>query len=356
MDTNGRQKAQQRVDRIAAFRAELAELEREHGLLLTPEQRASLNAHLEGVLAALSRQSDLEGNDSARRISSGMRVASLLGAAAFYAALVLFLHRIWGLLPPFAHVLLLVAPPLLLLAAADWLFHRGLDRFYTGVLVLAAGAGFVMGLTALGDTFNQAPSPHALFAWAAFALLVAYAYGLRLLLVAGLLLGCAYTAALWMDASGGYWPGFLQRAATLIPATALCYLVPGLKSRPDPHGFDFLYRLCGGAMLLTALLILSKRGDLCCSGLPARTLEGLYQLAGMGLSAGVVFHGLRLDRSGLVNLGAAGFVVFLFVRLHAWWWHWMPKYLFCLLLGLIAVGLLLVFRRMRARLSARVGL
>jgi uncharacterized membrane protein len=67
-------------------------------------------------------------------------------------------------------------------------------------------------------------------------------------------------------------------------------------------------------------------------------------------SAGVVFHGVRLSRKGLVNLGVAAFIVFLFVRLHAWWWHWMPKYLFFLLIGLTAIGLLLVFRRIRTRL------
>jgi hypothetical protein len=44
-------------------------------------------------------------------------------------------------------------------------------------------------------------------------------------------------------------------------------------------------------------------------------------------------------------------VVFLFTRLQAWWWKWMPKYLFFLVLGLIAFGLLLVFRRIRGRLS-----
>jgi hypothetical protein len=65
----------------------------------------------------------------------------------------------------------------------------------------------------------------------------------------------------------------------------------------------------------------------------------------------VVFHGLRLGRSGLVNLGAGAFIVFLFIRLHAWWWDWMPKYLFFLTIGLTAIGLLLVFRRIRARLS-----
>jgi hypothetical protein len=64
----------------------------------------------------------------------------------------------------------------------------------------------------------------------------------------------------------------------------------------------------------------------------------------------VLVHGLRLGHTSLVNVGALAFIVFLFVRLHAWWWDWMPKYLFCLLLGLIAFGLLLVFRRLRGRI------
>lgn len=60
-----------------------------------------------------------------------------------------------------------------------------------------------MGLNAVGGIFNTPPSPHALLAWAAYAILVAYAYGLRLLLGGGLLLLCAYTASLWMAATGG---------------------------------------------------------------------------------------------------------------------------------------------------------
>jgi hypothetical protein len=76
-----------------------------------------------------------------------------------------------------------------------------------------------------------------------------------------------------------------------------------------------------------------------------------YQLAGIFLSLVVVAHGLRLGAASLVNLGAAGFGVFLFTRLQAWWWEWMPKYLFFLVLGLIAFGLLLVFRRIRGRLA-----
>jgi uncharacterized membrane protein len=80
-------------------------------------------------------------------------------------------------------------------------------------------------------------------------------------------------------------------------------------------------------------------------------LEAAYQVAGLLISVGVVYHGLRLGRSGLVNLGATAFIVFLFVRLHSWWWDWMPKYLFFLGISLVAIGLLLIFRRIRLRLS-----
>jgi hypothetical protein len=85
-----------------------------------------------------------------------------------------------------------------------------------------------------------------------------------------------------------------------------------------------------------------------------RAAQVFCQIAGMVLSTGVIFHGVRLGRSSLVNLGALAFVVFLYVRLHSWWWHWMPKYLFFFLIGLTAIGLLLIFRVLRTRLSIRV--
>jgi hypothetical protein len=52
-------------------------------------------------------------------------------------------------------------------------------------------------------------------------------------------------------------------------------------------------------------------------------------------------------------MGALAFVAFLYVKLHSWWWDWMPKYLFFLLIGLTAIGLLYVFRRLRGRVDER---
>ena len=67
MDLNARRRAHQRMDRIAAFREELADLEREGALTLTPEQRTRLEAHLEGSLANLTAQFDIDVTESGKR-------------------------------------------------------------------------------------------------------------------------------------------------------------------------------------------------------------------------------------------------------------------------------------------------
>jgi uncharacterized membrane protein len=354
MDTDLRRKAQQRADRIALFKAELAELEREQALALTPEQRSRLNAHLEGVLSSLRQQFGIDATESAKRISWGMRVASLLGGVALGIAAVLFVYRFWGSLPAPAQVIILVAAPLLLLAAAELTFRRRVHLYYTALLGLAAAVAFVIELNAFGSVMNLTSSPHALLVWALFAILVAYAYGLRLLLGAGLVLMCAYTAAVWIAALGGYWAALLERSELLIPAAVLLYVVPWVTHHRDTRDFSYVYRACGAATGLTGLLLFSTSGHLCCWGVTHRAAQVFCQIAGMALSLGVILHGFRLGRSGLVNLGALAFVVFLYVRLHSWWWHWMPKYLFFFLIGLTAIGLLLVFRLLRSRLSERV--
>jgi hypothetical protein len=246
-----------------------------------------------------------------------------------------------------------MAVPLLLLTATELMFSRGVDLYYTSLLGLAAVAAYIIELNALGSVMNLAPSPHALLVWALFAILVAYAYGLRLLLGAGLLLMCVYTAAVWIAAQGGSWGAFLERSELLIPAAAVLYVVPWLMRHRDPHDFGFVYRVCGAATGLTGLLIFSTTGHLCCWGVTYGAAEVFCQIGGMALSAGVMFHGLKLGRSGLLNLGAVSFVVFLYVRLHSWWWHWMPKYLFFFLIGMTAICLLLIFRRLRRRLLER---
>jgi len=241
--------------------------------------------------------------------------------------------------------------PLVLLTVTAWCSRKAVSSDYVGLLALATGTAFGMGLSALGGILNLAPSPHALCAWGGFALLAGYATGFRLLLGCALVLLAAYAGAVGTAAGGVFWGSFMERPVWVLPAAALLYGVPVVVRHPPGSGFDLVYQACGAGLGLLALLILSLGGDVCCTVSLAPTVTMLYQLAGLGVSVAVVAHGLRLGRGGLVNLGAAGFVVFLVFRLHAWWWDWMPKYLFCLCLGLTAVVLLVLFRRVRRQLA-----
>ncbi len=348
-----RKAAQQRVDRIASFKAELSDLAEEGGLTLTAEQHSGLEAHLQGLLSKFRAEYGIDATDSTKRVSWGMRVASLLGSAAFLAAAILFLHRVWGGLSIPVQVLILTAAPMGLLVAAELANTRRVDLYYVGLIALAAGVALVMGSSALGAVLNLADSPQVLLAWGAFALFTAYAYGLRLILGAGLVLLCAWTAALALHLRGYNWPEFVESSQWLIPGAVVLYIVPWLTRGRGPDGFDLVYRLCGAVLGLISLLLLSTAGDLCCGSLAPGTAAAVYQIVGLLLAGAVVAHGLRLGRPSLVNVGALAFIVFLFVRLHSWWWNWMPKYLFFLGLGIIAFGLLLVFRRVRSRLMER---
>ena len=345
-----RKTAQQRVDRIASFKAELNDLAKEGGLTLTAEQQSGLDAHLQGLLARFRSEYGVDATDSTKRVSWGMRVASLLGAAAFLAAAILFLHRVWGGLSIPVQVLILTTAPMALLVGAEIAYTRRADLYYVGLIALAAGVALVMDLSALGAVLNLTDSPQVLLAWGAFALFTAYAYGLRLMLGAGLVLLCAWTAALVLHIRGDNWPNCTETFQLFIPGAVVLYGIPWLTRGRGPDGFDLVYRLCGAGLGLISLLMLSTAGDLCCGDLVPGTVAAVYQIVGLLLAGAVVTHGLRLGRAVLVNLGAVAFIVFLFVRLHSWWWGWMPKYLFFLVLGVIAFGLSLVFRRIRSRL------
>lgn len=372
MHADARKAAQQRVDRIALFKAELQQLETEGALKLTPEQSARLQDHVHALLARLRADYGVDATDTARRVSWGMRVASLLGAAALLAAAILFLHRVWGGLSTPLQVLILTASPLLLLAPAEWLYRREADPYYVGLFGVAALVALIVGMNALGVVLNLAGSPQVLLVWATFALCLAYAYSLKWILAAGLVFSCAWSGALVLQMRGFNWFEFGQTTQFLIPGAAVIYALPwllgrrasrapralmdappGFASQPRSSGreaFAEVYRCCGAALGLLSLLIFSLAGDVCCRPLTIGQAAALCQIGGLALSAAVVTHGVRLGSGGLVNLGALGFIAFLFARLHSWWWNWMPKYLFFLSLGLIAFACLVLFRRVRLRL------
>jgi hypothetical protein len=85
---------------------------------------------------------------------------------------------------------------------------------------------------------------------------------------------------------------------------------------------------------------------------PAAVLRPVYQVIAFAAAAAVVWLGVRHDLRDLTNAGSAFFTLYLFDRLFSWWWDWMPKYLFFLIIGATAIALLVLFRKVRAQTLA----
>jgi uncharacterized membrane protein len=79
------------------------------------------------------------------------------------------------------------------------------------------------------------------------------------------------------------------------------------------------------------------------------TTELIYQLVGLIAFVAMVWQGLRRDDPILARAGATALVLFLFLRMVDWFWEAIPNWLFFLLMGGLAFGVLLVLRAMRER-------
>jgi uncharacterized membrane protein len=345
-------KPQERADRLRIFRSELAELERDRVLDLTAEQRARLDAHVERTLGELTAQFDVDKSEPERQISWGMRIASALGGLALCAAVVLFLDRYLSSWPTWIQVVVLVAIPLALTWAAEFASVREKTLYYTALISLVAFAAFVADLSMLGAIFNLAPTPNALAVWGVFGLALAYHFGVRLVLGAGLvsLLGWASaTTSMWL---GWWWLDFDRRPENVILMGLLFTAAPLVLRHDRRSDFPAVYRLVGMLAIFVPMLFLSAEGYDSYFRWDPRTIQHFYQMSGV-IAAGIaVGIGIRQHWTGMVNTGTAFFTIFLFFRLIDWWWDAMPKYLFFLLIGAVAIGLVAVFKRLRLRFRA----
>jgi uncharacterized membrane protein len=345
--------AQKRADRIGAFREELADLEKEEILVLDDRQKERLASYHRSLLDRFASQYDVDISGAEKQLSWSMRIAAFLGALALSAAVFFFFYRFWGGLGTIMQVAILVSAPLCVVIGVDYAARREKTLYFASLLSLIAFTCFVLNLSVLGTIFNIIPSQNAFLVWGGFAMLLAYASGLRLMLIAGMTCLMGYLAATVGTWGGCYWLSFGERPENFILAGALLILLGAVPHR-DHGNFPNLYRGYGLLTSFIAILILSNWGRGSYLPWSPGVVEAAYQVFGFLLSAGVITLGIRRQWPGLTNLGSTFFVLYLYTKLFDWWWDWMPKYLFFLLIGLSAVLILLVLRRLRS--AARGGM
>jgi uncharacterized membrane protein len=347
MAVSSRTEAQQRADEIQVFRSELARLEDEGVLRLDAAQQEAVATHHEAVLALLSRSFDIDSDSKAKQLSLGMRIASFVGAIALAASVFFLFYQFWGYFSTSAQVSILIVAAVGMLMATAWIDRRDASGYFTKLVALVAFACFVLNIVMLGQIFNITPSDKALLPWAALAFLLAYSYDVRLVQVAGILCVIAWVSARTGTSSGMYWIHFGERPENFFPAAIAIFLVPAVIDHKHFPGFAPVYRIFGMLALFLPVLVLANWGYGSYLDLSTDLIEGLYQIAGFAGTAALVWYGTKRHWQEVVNTGVTLFVIFFYTKLFDWFWAWMPKYIFFLLLSLSAILLLVIFKRMR---------
>lgn len=346
--------AQQRADRISAFRAELSELRQAGVLRLDDAESLTVERYHEGVLRDLVRLYDVDVSERGRSLSLGMRVVSVLGSLAFAIGVVFLYLRFWGVMSVPVQVAILAAAPIVALVATDTLARRETSGYFATIAALFAFTCALLNTVVIGLLFNMSSSPFAFLGLGAFGLTVAYGWRLRLPLVAGLL-ATGIAVGGWLTSfSGVAWFLMLQRPESLIPVGALLAATPVIARHIEYPGFPQIYRSIGFAILFLPLTVLASFGAMSLLPFEPRVLEIAYQLVGFAAMGWTVWIGVRRPWKEAVYIGSAYFIVMLYVRLFDWWWDWMPRYAFFFVVGLLSLVVLFFLKRLRAAVVAGV--
>ena len=339
--------AQQCADQIHAFNDELAELTREQILSLSDEQQAAIDNYHRGLFDQFRSAFDIDSSQQDRQLSLGMRIASFLGALALAASVFFLFYQFWGRLGTASQVVVLSGASIISFVATVIVASKDGSGYFTKLIGLVAFACFVLNIALFGQIFNITPSDNALLAWAALALLLAYAYDVRLLQVAGVLCIIAFTSARVGAWSGMYWIHFGERPENFLPIAILLFFLPQWIDHQRFGGFALSYRVFGIVTLLTPMLVLAHWGYGSYLNIDPDIIEGGYQVAGFIISGAFIGYGIRRGWGHVVNTGVTFFVIFIYTKFFDWWWEIMPKYLFFLLMSLMAILCLVIFKRLR---------
>ena len=219
-------KAQQRADQIQAFNAEIKCLKNDDVFEFDDDQRSAISRYHATVLDELTSQFDIDTNVRQKQLSSGMKIASFIGALALAASIFFLFYQFWGYLNTPVQVSILIIAPLLTLLLTHVISQREDTGYFTKLMAMVSFACFVLNLVMLGQIFNITPSDKALMAWAAYGFLLAYAFDVRLLLSMAILSLAAFIAARVGSWSGMYWIYTGERPENLLIPAMIIFSVP----------------------------------------------------------------------------------------------------------------------------------
>lgn len=353
MDIHSKSDAQGRVDQVRAFQSELSYLEDNQLLNLDDEQSSRIQSYHAQLLRSLQQSYDIDLNSEEKQLTLGMKIASFIGAMGLAASLFFLFYQFWDKFSLISQVAILVLTPLLSLMGTYLISQKETTGYYTKLMALVTLSGFVLNLVMLGSIFNITPSPNAFLVWAALAFLLAYSTDTRLLLAAGI-----FSIAFFISARVGVWGGLYwlnlgERPENFLPAALILFCLP-LISHSRYSGFDSIYRVLALLLFFIPVLVLSHWGSGSYLNFDNELIEGSYQFLGF-LSCGLlIWLGIKRGWADVVNTSNVFFVLFLYTKMFDWWWDVMPKYVFFLLVGLIAILLLTVFKRLKANLGETV--
>ncbi len=353
MQVKSKADAQRRADQIGYFQAELTIMEQENILSLNESQKSAIANYHVKLMAQLSSIFDIDSNKREKQLSLGMKIASFLGALGLAASIFFLFYQFWGRFSTSIQVFILISAPIIGLAATMYAANREKTGYFSKLIGLVSFACFVLNLSMLGQIFNIIPTANAFLVWAIFAFLLAYASDTRLLLAAGIICISSFLSAKTGTWSGCYWIHFGERPENFFPAAFILFMVPFL-----PHnrfsGFAEIYRVFAMLLFFIPVLILSNWGMISYIGLSKESVEIIYQVAGFVFSALAIWIGIQKGWPEVVNTGNVFFTIFLYTKFYDWWWDWMPKYLFFLFIGLTAILMLIVFKRLRNSVTKRM--
>ncbi len=344
---------QARVKRILSFRHEVTTLADEGVVSRGDPTLAAVAHHHDAILAALSAREEIDLSREEARLSAGMRIATLLGAMALSIAWAMFVSTVWKDLGRTPKLLLVWLPPIALVPAIALAARRDVSGYVANIIGVVASIAVAIAGPATVSLYQNPGARWPYLVAGVFALGLAY----RWRLVLPLLIGIAGLAG-WLWSLEGVLRGVALEQSfdhaepmVLIGAAAIGVSFARWAGSTE---FRQAWRLLGLAAVVISLLALGV--DQQASGLglgPAS--EGIYQVVGLLVFVAITWWGIRHDEVILARGGAVALVLYLIFRMADWFWDVIPDWLFFLLLGALAFGVLRVMRQVRLRGRRQVG-